>query len=243
MRLQLFSPKLLFILFPAISFSFAHAQLATENRSPSFEIRSGLKAAAGYSKLFLSDELRPMTTTSDHYPLKRDFCVKAGAMVSFQAAFMGKFSLVFDPAFIKYSWGNFIKVRDGNVINAIDIDMEAIELPLSLCYSFLRDNHRINPYVRGGLSFAYFVDTEAFFSSRDLNDETNTEHIVTDFDFARYQDALSLCAGVAFDLRIMDFRLELVMEKGDGISRDKFGSAFLKNSGTSSTYLQCAVLF
>ncbi len=219
-------------------------QMYSEDDSRPIVIRSGLKGAVGYSILHLSDEVRPFFTTSDHYTFTPDLCIKAGAIVTVQPRFFGEhFELVFDPAFTKFSYGNYKEVRNENFRNVVDVDVESLELPLSLRYSFLRGIHKIRPYIRGGYSFSYFVDTEALFVSKDDTGDEIIEYSTEHFDYAKFQDAISCCLGVEFDFPLFDITAEIVFEKGDGLHKDKFGDSFLKISNTTSTYLQLGVLF
>ena len=220
------------------------SQMYTENNTPPLIIRSGLKAAIGYSTLYLSDAVRPFYTTSEYYTFSPDLCGKIGAMITVQPRFFGeRFELVFDPAFTKFSYGNAVEEVNGDYKNKVDVDVDAIELPMSLRYNFLRGMHILKPYLRGGYSYSFFVDTEAEFVSKDKSDGELIKYETSSFDYSKFQDAVFLCAGVELDLRMIDFTLELVLEKGDGIHKDKFGDNFLKVSGTNSIYLQGGVLF
>lgn len=219
-------------------------QTFSDNHSDKILIRSGLKVAAGYSKLHLSDELRPFYITNENYPLGPDFCIKVGAMISLQSRLTGeRLEFIFDPAFAKYSYGNLEHIQHGDYINAADVDVEAIELPLSLRYNFTRQDHKMRPFIRAGFSFSYFVDTEADFLSQDVANGGDKYYDQGNFNFSKFQDALSICTGVELNLKLMDLMLELVLEKGDGIHSGKFGNSYLKNSNTTSGYLQMAVLF
>jgi len=234
---------LIILLAPSASLS-TICQTFSENHSDNVLIRSGVKAAAGYSKLHLSDELRPFYVTNENYPLGPDFCVKVGAMITLQSRLISeRLEFIFDPAFAKYSYGNLEHIQHGDYINAADVDVEAIELPLSLKYNFMRQDRKIRPFIRAGFSFSYFVDTEADFLSLDLANGGDKLYDQGNFSFSKFQDAISICTGVELNLKLMDFMLELVLEKGDGIHSGKFGNSYLKNSNTASTYLQMAVLF
>ena len=151
-------------------------QMYTENNTPPLIIRSGLKAAIGYSTLHLSDAVRPFYTTSEYYSFTPDLCIRVGAMITVHPRFFGEqFELVFDPAFTKFSYGNFKEEEYQNYINKIDIDVETIDIPLSLRYNFFRGEHTLKPYIRAGYAYSFFVDTEAAFESIDVSngDERN----------------------------------------------------------------------
>jgi len=232
------------IVISIVTLSGTSGQMYSKSNSRPFIIRSGLKAAVGYSNLYLDDAVRPFFTTSDNYSFTPDLCIKAGAIVSIQPRFFGeRFELIFDPAFTKFSYGNYKVIEHATYINAVDIDVESLEFPISLRYSFLRGLHTVRPFVRGGYSYSYFVDTEAYFISKDWSGEEQIDYETTEFNYSKFQDAVSLCLGVEFDLQLVDYTLELVIEKGDGIHKDKFGDNFLKISSTTSAFLQVGVLF
>lgn len=219
-------------------------QMYSENDSRRLIIRSGLKGAIGYSSLHLDDAVRPFYTTSEYYSFSPDLCAKVGAIITLQPCFLSeKFQVVFDPAFAKYSYGNYKEVTHENIVNLVDIDYESLEFPLSLRYSFLSGMHTVQPFIRGGYSFSVFIDTEAYFRSKEWNEDEVTDYETTEFDYARYQDAISLILGVEFNMRLVDYTVEVVFEKGDGIHKEKFGNSFLKISSTTSVYLQLGVLF
>jgi hypothetical protein len=227
-----------------LNFLTLSGQMYSEDDSRPIIIRSGLKGAIGYSKLYLNDAVRPFYTTSDYYSFSPNLCAKAGAIVTVQPRFFGeKLQLIFDPAFTKYSYGNLKEQQHGDIVNAVDVDVESLEMPVSLRYSLLNAMHKIQPYIRGGYSFSYFVDTEAQFLSIDESGDEAIKYETLSFDFSKYQDAVSLCLGVEVDFSLFDFLIEFVIEKGDGVHKDKFGDNFLKISNTTSTYLQLGVLF
>ena len=234
----------LFLIVLPFTFSGSQGQMYSDQDSSPLKIRSGLKGAVGYSNLYLSDEVRPYYTTSEYYSFTPNFCIKAGAIVTIQPRFFGeRFELVFDPAFTKFSYGNFEEVEVGNYINFIDIDVESLEFPVSLRYNILRGMHKVKPFIRGGYAYSFFIDTEAFFKSKDWSGEELIEYETNLFAYSKFQDAISFCLGVEFDLKLIDYTIELVIEKGDGIHEDKFGEDFLKISSTTSAYLQFGVLF
>ena len=219
-------------------------QIYTEETSHPVIIRSGLKGAIGYSTLHLDNAVRPLLITSDNYSFTPDLCIKAGAIVTVQPRFFGeKFQLIFDPAFTKFSYGNLKSEQYGDIINAVDVDVESLEMPISLRYTFVKPINKIQPYLRGGYSFSYFVDTESQFLSIDQSGGDQIKYETLDFDFSRFQNAVSLSLGIEFDFSFFDFLVEFVIEKGDGIHKEKFGENFLKISNTKSFYLQMGVLF
>ncbi len=242
--LQRYMPILAFIGFGFLIHTAILAQLYSETDLRPLIIRSGLKGAIGYSGLYLSDAVRPQFTTSDYYTFSPDLCAKAGAIITIQPGFFGdKFQLVFDPAFTKFSYGNLKEEQHGDIFTSVDVDVEGLEMPVSLRYFFLRGIHKIQPYIRGGYSFSYFVDTEAQFRSEDKSGDELIKYETFDFNYSKFQDALFLCPGFEIDFSLFDIVIEIVLEKGDGIYKDKFGDSFLKLSHTTSAYLQLGVLF
>ena len=220
------------------------SQMYSETRTRSLIIRSGLKAAVGYSHLCLDDAVRPFLTTSDYYSFTPDLCMKAGAIITIQTRFLGeRFQIVLDPAFTKFSYGGNKEVTHENVINFVDIDVESLEFPISLRYSFASGVHCLQPFIRGGYSYSYFIDSEAYFKSKEWNGDEVTDYQTSEFDYSKFQDALSLSLGVEINLKLIDYTLELVFEKGDGIHKHKYGESFLKVSSTTTVYLQVGVLF
>ncbi len=233
-----------FVLISLATLSGASGQIYAETGSRSLIIRSGLIGAIGYSRLYLSDAVRPFYTTSEYYSFTPDLFGKVGAIVIIQPRFFSeKLELVFVPAFTKFSYGDYKEVEYGNYINAIDLDVESLEFPISLRYNFLRGPHSIKPFIRGGYSYSFFIDTESEFISKEWSGGELIDYRSTEFSFSKFQDAVSLCLGMEFDLHLVDCTLELVIEKGDGIHEDKFGDNFLKMSSTTSVYLQVGVLF
>jgi hypothetical protein len=65
----------------------------------------------------------------------------------------------------------------------------------------------------------------------------------TIFDFSKYQNTLFVSGGLDVTLWNWDFTAELVLEKGDGITKDKWGNSFLKLSNTTNYFLRLGVLF
>ena len=219
-------------------------QMYTDDDAPPVIIRSGLKAGFGYSTLYLSDIVRPFFTTSDNYSFTPDLCVRVGAMITVQPRFFGeRFELVFDPAFTKFSYGNYKGVEHENYINRVDIDVETVDFPISLRYNFLSQAHILQPYIRAGYSYSFFVDTDAVFESIEVLDGNESIYRTVEFNYSKSQDDVFICVGLEFNFRIVDYTLELVAEKGDGIHKDKFGSNFMKISNTTTYYLQFGVLF
>ena len=236
--------SLFFILTGILIHFSVSAQLYSEAQSAPVIIRSGLKGTIGYSRLYLDDRIRPDITASEYYSFTPDLCAKAGAIITVQPRFFGdRFQLVFDPAFTKFSYGNLKEEKHGDFVTSADIDVEALEIPISLRYSFLRGMHKILPYIRGGYSFSYFVDTEAQFRTEDMSGDELIKYETFGFNYSKFQDALFLCPGFEVDFSLFDVVLELVLEKGDGIYKEKFGDSFLKLSHTTSAYLQLGVLF
>jgi hypothetical protein len=95
----------------------------------------------------------------------------------------------------------------------------------------------IKPYIRGGYALSFFVEEEATFTSKTINGNTYYEETTGVFDFANFQHSLCLAAGFEIDLNLMAFTVEMMVEKGDGISAEK------DKSGTLSYALQLGVLF
>jgi hypothetical protein len=170
--------------------------------------------------------------------------MKAGAIVTIQPRFLSeRFQIVFDPAFTKFSYGGNKEVTHENVVNFVDIDVESLEFPLSLRYSFNTGVHSIQPFIRGGYSYSYFIDSEAYFKSKEWHGDEVTDYQTSEFEYSKFQDAVSVSVGIELNLKLVDYTLELVIEKGDGIHKNKFGDSFLKISNTTSTYLQLGLLF
>ncbi len=208
------------------------------------KIRSGLTGTIGYSKLYLDDAIRPFYTTSQYYPLKPDLFLTVGAVIMFHPKFMSQGWLFrFDPAFTKFSYGSHHEITYQNITSSIDIDIETIKIPFSLEYEFLPLSKHFHPFLRGGLSTSYAITYSADFYSV-INTDGNQE-VLTDnkFNFSKFQNTVFLSGGVDLVLWNWDFTAELVVEKGDGIYKDKFGDAFLKKSNTTNYYLQLGILF
>lgn len=220
--------------------SYCQTPTASSDTKNPLIIRSGITAAAGLSELHISEDLLPNSALSKYYQFERYPFMKVGAMLSFQPGFFGKyFQLVTDPAFCKYSWGNFNYQRFDSIGNSIDIDVETIELPISLRFSFLPYSKTFQPFVRGGYSLAWILENEAQFQSKIYSDMGLIELNSTDFPFALFQHAVFFSAGMELNTKMIDLSLELVCQRNNGIDDLETGSG----SKVSNYYLQIGILF
>ena len=219
---------------------------AQDNRERKFEIRSGISGVLGYSKLYLDKEVMPFYSITKDFDFSYDFFFKCGAPIIIQPWFLGeRIQFVSDPSFTKYSYGmdkNEIYSSD-TVSYFIDVDFEEIEFPVSLRYCFISSDRRIIPYIRGEYCFSLAVNSESQFETDRLRNSEWVEVNYGEYEFASHQNKVALVAGVEFNFETVDYIIELVAEKGDGIHKRKYGSDFMKISNTTSFYLQVGVLF
>jgi hypothetical protein len=208
------------------------------------KIRSGLSGTIGYSKLFLSDEVRPFYTGSKYYNLTKDIFLTVGTIIKFHPDFMSKgWFFRFDPEFAKYSYGSHRRWDYQDITSSMDIDVEAIKVPIALEYDFLSSNRYFHPFIRGGYSFAFFIDHVANFESVIYGNDSTTDLTSGVFNFSKFQNTLFMSGGLDLNLWNWDFTAELVFEKGDGIHKEKWGDSFLKISNTTNYFLRLGVLF
>ena len=221
-----------------------HAQLLEESTKRPLVIRSGVHGVIGRSHLYLNDELRPSWIPNDYYQFGLDLFLKVGAMITVQPSFLGDyFEFVTDPSFSKYSWGNFQPQYTDSIVNEIDIDLEAIELPLSLRFTVLPYSRVVRPFIRGGYTLAWIIDKEALFRTSIYTEYTNIEYLSTNFRYAFFQHLLMLAGGVEFNFRYVDYTFELVIQKGEGIDRSRKGSSSKGLSNTTNYFFQLGILF
>ena len=233
----------IFILIFASS-SFSRAQLLQESPKRQLEIRSGVHGVIGGSQLYMDDAVRPSQLSSENYQFGLDVFLKVGAMITVQPAFLGDhFQLVTDPAFSKYSWGNFRSQFTDSIEYEIDIDLESIELPLSLRFTILPYSRVVRPFIRAGYTFAWIIETEAQFRASMKTEYTYVEYLSSDFNFAYFQHRLMAAAGVELNFRYVDYTFELVCQQGGAIDRRSNGSIFSALSHTTSYYFQMGILF
>jgi hypothetical protein len=241
-----FTAVILFLLwvFPAsLSSQDKHNKEAKEG-SECRKIRSGLSGTIGYSKLFLNDAVRPLYTESRYYNLTRDIFLTVGTTIRFHPSFFADgFDIRLDPEFAKYSYGSHRRQTYQNIISSMDIDVESIKIPVSLQYDFFRSAAYLHPFLRVGLSTSYFITYEAEFVSSVYENESVDDLTTTAFDFSKIQDTGFISAGLDLSLWNWDFTAELVYERGDGITKDKWGDSFLKVSNTTNYYLRLGILF
>ncbi|MBN1951152.1 MAG: outer membrane beta-barrel protein [Bacteroidales bacterium] len=207
-------------------------------------IRSGVSGAFGLSDLHIDNSLRPHPEMSQYYNLHPNRFMRVGAILTFQPAFFGEyFQLVTDPSFTKYSWGNFEYQEYDSLGNSMDIDVETIELPLSLRFSFLPYSKKVQPFLRAGYSLGLIFETEAQFQSKIFTSTGRVELYTEEFPFARFQHALFVSAGVEFNFQWFDLTLELMIQKGEGIDSVGRGSQFMSLTTVSNYSLQLGILF
>lgn len=235
------------ILVCALTLLFINPVFAQEGKSRKPIIRGGLTGVIGKSTLYLDDAVRATNTTNEYYSFNADLFLKVGALVAVQVPFLSeKIQFIFDPSFSKYSYGDGDnhEQKTDSVINYIDLDIDALEIPFSIRYSFLPPDSKIQPYVRGEYTFAYFVDKQALTLTKLLNDNNSWDEYRSEaFNFANYQNLFSASLGIEFNYELVDYTLEFVAELGDGIHERKGGADYMKISRTTSFYVQMGVLF
>lgn len=220
------------------------AQLPEEDPERSLVIRSGVHGVIGGSQLYLHNELRPDPLINEHYKFGLDLFLKAGAMITVQPPFLGDyFQLVTDPSFSKYSWGNFRSQFTDSIESEIDIDLEALEFPLSVRFTVFPYSRVVRPFIRAGYTFAWIIENEALFRTKIQTEYTNAEYYYDIFPFSDIQHLLMLSLGAEFDLRYVDYTLELVIQKGGGIDTRGNGRYFMSLSNTTNYYFQLGILF
>jgi hypothetical protein len=207
----------------------------------------GLWIGAGIGRLEMSESL-----FTGYYGINRiDFgpasLFSAGILLSLHPNFAKKISLDLEPSYQSSKYESHVTYIDFNTVESrVRFELQAVNLPLSISYTFREHGKTTRPFVKAGLWRSYFLSKKSEMSYTITSPSgSKTSGSYNNYPLADLQNGYLLAAGVKTKIAARNFFITAKYENGNGVHKnaDNPSVKYKRLSSTTCFTLQMGFTF